>query len=97
MTSIPQLITPLQPVYIDTSISGEPDAALLLEDDACLTLDSCDRGSCIAIDSKQIGTHAGHLASLLKQQLERHLLTKIKTASKQTYPLACASPSPSTL
>ena len=52
----------------------------------CL-LDSCDRGSCIAIDSKQIGTHAGHLASLLKQQLERHLLTKIKTASKQTYPV----------
>ena len=37
MTSIPQLITPLQPVYIDTSISGELDAALLLEDDACLT------------------------------------------------------------
>jgi len=38
MTSIPQLITPLQPVYIDTSISGEADAAyLLLEDDAWVT------------------------------------------------------------
>ena len=49
--------------------------------------DSCDRGSCFAIDLKKIIMHAGHLASLLKQQLERHLLTKVKTASKQTYPV----------
>jgi len=86
MTSILQLITPLQPVLIDTDTSAEAVAAsLLLEDEAWVT--RATMALALPIDPKRNSMRAGHLASLLKQRLDRHLLTKVKTASKRTPPV----------